>query len=421
MTFFWIAAIGMTISAVMLVVWPLFAKGKILDSHQNDMNFQLAKERLREWKLAKTKDHISLDEFESLREELEDNLALDLRSRGSVSNVSQPNIPLALTLAALLPLIAFLMYFQLGTPNSIAAPSSSSNSTLATLPASQSSVPPVADMLEQLRARLEDNPDDEVGWSILADAMMSLGRYSEAVKAYESWLNVVGDRPSVMVGYAYSLAMISDGDLNGRPTSILEKALDIDPKEPYGLWLAGVAAQERNDLVNALGYWYRLEPLIAHQSDQLRNLQDIISSTESVALKNGLILPNRYTSARSPNIDAHPIQDRLVIHISLDPDLSTLVSIGDTLFVYALGDGESRPVAAVRHTIDKWPVEIILDDTLSPMTSTSLFDYEYVTVNAHISRSGVANKSPGDLAALPATTKLLNNTPVKLAISEIIE
>ena len=128
MTLFWITAIGMTIAAVVLVVWPLLTKNRILNLYQNDTNFQLAKERLHELKFARSENQISIEQFDSLREDLEDNLVQDLRGQKTVNTISHPNIPLAVALASLLPLIVFLLYFRLGSPNSMGFSISDNNS-----------------------------------------------------------------------------------------------------------------------------------------------------------------------------------------------------------------------------------------------------------------------------------------------------
>ncbi len=420
MTVFWLAAIVMLLVAVAFVVWPLLRQGPLSNLHQDELNLDLARERLQEWQTALDEEEISEAEFDNLRSELEDTLLLELGSEAPIENKQKPRAYLAIALAVLIPVVVIGLYLQLGTPAALLPENRVDLSPAEQDTALESSALPVDVMLAQLQDRLSENPDDEYGWSILARAMMSLQRYPEAIQAYEAWLRLVGNRSDVLVRYADALAMAAGGDFSGRPTGLLEEALATDPFEPQGLWLSGIAARERGDFKQALTYWYRLEPVLVEQPQSLDNLEQMIAQTEAAVLANGAVLPDRSKNSISGQPSPSPDSPALKVRVEIDPELSPLLSAGDVLFVYARVAGSARPVAAIRHTVSQWPIDIILDDTSSVMRTSPLFSFDVVEVGAHVSRSGEAMARTGDFAARAVATPTDDGAMVQIRISDVL-
>ena len=420
MMVFWLAATVMLLIAVAFVVWPVLRQTPLSDLDQDELNLGLARERLQEWRTAFEKEEISEAEFDNLRSELEDTLLLELGSEGPIETKHQPRAYSAITLAVLLPIAVIGLYLQIGTPTALLSENLVDPSTARQGAALEPSVPPVDVMLAQLQTRLAKNPDDERGWSILARAMMSLKRYPEAVQAYEAWLRLVGNRPEVLVRYADALAMAAGGNFSGQPTGLLDEALTIDPLQPQGLWLSGIAARERGDIKQALVYWYRLEPLLVEQPQSLEDLQRMIPPTEAAVLAEGTALPDRsktpVTEQPSPSLG----RAGLKVRVEIDPKLSPLLSPGDVLFVYARAAGTARPVAAIRRTISQWPIDVILDDASSVMRTSPLFSFDAVEIGAHVSRSGEAMARTGDLAAKAVATPTDDGAAVQIRISDVL-
>ena len=420
MTVFWLAAIVMLLVAVAFVVWPLLRQGPLSNLHQDELNLDLARERLQEWQTALDEEEISEAEFDNLRSELEDTLLLELGSEAPIENKQKPRAYLAIALAVLIPMVVIGLYLQLGTPAALLPENRVDLSPAEQDTALESSALPVDVMLAQLQDRLAENPDDEHGWSILAHAMMSLKRYPEAVQAYEAWLRLVGNRSDVLVRYADALAMAAGGDFSGRPTGLLEEVLAADPFEPQGLWLSGIAARERGDFKQALIYWYRLESVLVEQPQSLDNLEQMIAQTEAAVLANGAVLPDRSKNSISGQPSLSPNSRALKVRVEIDPELSPLLSAGDVLFVYARVAGSARPVAAIRHTVSQWPIDIILDDTSSVMRTSPLFSFDVVEVGAHVSRSGEAMARTGDFAARAVATPTDDGAMVQIRISDVL-
>ena len=119
MTVFWLAAIVMIFFAVAFVVWPLLRQGPLSDLHQDELNLDLARERLQEWQTALDEEAISEAEFDNLRSELEDTLLLELGSEAPIENKQEPRAYLAIALVVLIPMVVIGLYLQLGTPTAL--------------------------------------------------------------------------------------------------------------------------------------------------------------------------------------------------------------------------------------------------------------------------------------------------------------
>ena len=362
---------------------------------RSSINIGIARERERELRRELQEDVLSEADYDQARAELEINLLGDLdQDQDPASALIRTPAPVTATLlAVLIPLAALGLYLFLGHPSAL-----DPNPVLAAqqLTSAQPSAPDVDAMLSKLRERLLEQPDDVRGWTLLANALMSTGRYPEAVTAYERLVQLEPRSPEFLVRLADALAMSNNGSLAGQATQLITEALALDPEQIQGLWLAGIAAEERGEPIQALDFWRRLEPLVVDQPELLSEVRVMIGRASTELQKNQAQM-------------AEPLR----IAVSITPDLLGSVTSEDTLFLYArVPDGPPMPVAARKLPALPLPRQIILDDRATVMTGGSLLDHRQLVVGAHISRSGNAMKSSGDLLGMtnpfdPAQTQEL--------------
>lgn len=67
------------------------------------------------------------------------------------------------------------------------------------------------------------------------------------------------DDPQLLAEFAIILAMANGGNLNGKPTELLQAALKLDPNHQNSLALSATAAFNKKDYAAAIGYWERLQ------------------------------------------------------------------------------------------------------------------------------------------------------------------
>lgn len=165
----------------------------------------------------------------------------------------------AIALAIVLPVAATLTYLSVGNPAAITPP-----------PVQSAAVMTQADvqaMVDSLAARLARNPDDPSGWFMLARSYRHFEKYEEAATAFAKAATVIQTDPLALSEYAETLARSNQTGFKGEPTQLLERALSLNPREPFALTLAGAAALERQDYPTAIDYWQQLLRLLPSDSD----------------------------------------------------------------------------------------------------------------------------------------------------------
>ena len=227
-----------------------------------------------------------LDEelYEQGRLELERRLLQDAapaeNAERIADNSSLKRRKTAMFLGASIPLLAVLLYSQIGTPQALSpgqqALSSRQNAEAGEdAPAGQPGGPTQQEIEKRvagLAARLKENPNDAQGWAMLAKSYRSLKRYREASDAYARAAELSGNNAQLWADYAESLALSNDSRLQGRPLELINKALQLDPTNETALWMAGNAAFESQDYRQAISHWEKLKKLLPEGSETARSV-----------------------------------------------------------------------------------------------------------------------------------------------------
>ena len=386
MSLLWLAASVLSGIALLILVPVLLRRHPVAALDRDTVNVGLARDKKAELEADLAAARISESEYALALADLKRALLLDIDAVQETGASTRPAPGTAVVLAVTLPALAFGLYLLLGTPAAV-----TDHPVADTTSASAKQGQDMVTLLEQLAARLTEQPDDARGWALLGNALMSTGRYLEAVPAYRRLTELRPTDAEALVRYADALAMAAGGNLSGEPTRLIEQALALDPQQIQGLWLAGIAAEKRGQPAVALAYWRRLAPLVANEPESYQEVRRFITrataATESTAAG---------TTASPSAQPGNAI--RLQVVVSIDPALLTDVKPADTLFVFAREpDGPPMPVAAVRVAALPLPREVVLDERTASLTDGSLVQYAQLEIGARISRSGDAAKHAGDL------------------------
>jgi cytochrome c-type biogenesis protein CcmH len=176
----------------------------------------------------------------------------------------------AAVVAVLLPLGSVAMYGWLGMPQAINPQA-----------VEQVSQEKVFKMVEELAAKLKANPDNPIGWAMLARSYKVMGRLPEAEAAFVKAGELVNTDPDLLVDYADLLATKAGSNLEGKPLAMLNQALAINPQHPMGLMMTGVAAYRRNDFAGAVAQWEKLLPLMPPGSPDAQQVESEIASARA--------------------------------------------------------------------------------------------------------------------------------------------
>ena len=316
----------------------------------------------------------------------------------------------AIVVAVALPAAAFGIYLALGTPSALDAGAIAHDG--GNLDDKQ-----ILAMVESLAAKVRKRPDDAQGWALLARSMAALGRFKEAVDAYEHLLTLVPRDAQILADYADALGMAQGRTLVGRPYEIAKEALSIDPLHKKALALAGTAAMDENDFAAALGHWQALAAQLPPGSDDERQVRAIIVELRTKATAAGKVLPaERVAKAPSQGSAAGSVSG----YVSVAPPLTPQVSNAATLFIFARAEGGGRmPLAVLRRSAGELPMSFALDDSMAMTLATKISGAPAVRIEARISRSGNATPQPGDLVGTSGIVKP-GARDVKIVVDKVL-
>lgn len=327
-------------------------------------------------------------------------------------------------LVAVVPVLALALYQVLGTPAALEGPprSMATASTGAGQPVDPADFKAA---VAELRAALEDNPEQPEGWALLARSLKAQGDAEGANAAYAKALDLTPDDPVLLVEAAQARAEAHPRKLfDDTAFALLQRAVASQPRDQRARWFIGIAQRQRGLDAEAASTWEALLPDVdAATALSLRAQIDIAREAAGVTPSGtpggiaGSAAP--VGAAAADDVSEGAAAPGLRVTVSLDPDFAARVRLrGDaTVFVMArAADGPPMPVAAERHAIEDLPLDIVLDDDDSPMPTQKLSQLRDVVVSARLSASGTADRSANDIDSAQVRVTLPSDDTVELVI-----
>lgn len=294
------------------------------------------------------------------------------------------------------------------------------NTTVSQIAQNAPMAPEHIEMIKALAARLEQNPNDGKGWAMLARAYAVLGRYNEALPAYEKAANLIQNDPALLVDYADVLGVVNGKNLQGKPMELIQRALMIDPNNMKGLNLIGTAEFQAGNYTHAVSYWEKMLQLLPPDSPIGKKIN--ISIANARAKETGNQEAGKQPQSLPAPGEAQPATGGAQITgvVRLSPALAGKVTPTDTVFVFAKAvSGPPMPIVVIRAQVKDLPQKFILNDSMAMMPTMKLSNYKEVVVGAKISKSGNATPQSGDLRGEVASVKVGTNN-VQLVIDKIV-
>jgi cytochrome c-type biogenesis protein CcmH len=407
---YWLVVSVLLAIAFFIIIPPLWKKREIEQADSDQRNIKIARERADDLKQQLKSANLSQAQFDEQYAELELTLGDDLDIAQSESKSSSQGRWVAPVILVIVPLLSVPIYLSLGEPDALikAKLKQSQNQTQSNESGDINSI------ITSLAQRLQKNPDNAEDWVLLGRSFKYIEQYRLAANSFEKAYVILGDQPDLMLQYADSLAMANGGKLEGKSTELIFKALEKEPENVTGLWLAGMAKAEMRDFSQAILYWRKLEALLPPDSDSYKQVQKLIVTVQaqngSAKEVESTVVP---TNAKSTvSID---------VQVSLKGDIKTRVNPGDTVFIYAKAlTGPPMPLAIVRKQVSDLPISVTLNDAMAMMPSMKLSNFKQVKVMARISKSGAAMQQKGDFIGSVELQELAGKTSVVIVINEEI-
>jgi len=419
MTVFWSLAAIMVMAALLFILPPLLRKRELSAVSRDDLNTEVIKSQIAELDADLAAGKLDEDQYGAARTDLEQELLYDLAKSGPAQREPRSGRWAILLIIPLLPLCAVLLYQQLGSEELI--DKLQQVRTMQSQTAQQQAAS-VDDMVAKLAARLQQQPDDLKGWTMLARTYNILKRYSEAEVAYENVLRLGGENAGLLTDYADAMVMANGGKFTDRAGTLLTRALELDPNNVKGLWLAGHWKNQSGAYAEAIRYWQKAALLLP---DDGQDKPVITRQIQQAQQQLGIAVDSEQQAVASP-ADVTPDNSAsgvtLQVQVSLDPALATRTSPGDTVFIFArAAQGPRMPLAIVRKQVKDLPVTVVLDDTMAMAPGMMLSGFEEVLVGARISKSGNAMAQSGDLQGSKSPVHPADLASLDIVIDSVVQ
>lgn len=278
---FWLGAMLMAAVTLTLLIPPLLGRGRWARVDRNRLNVSLYEDRLAELSQELAGDEITAEQFAAARRELQREL-LNATAAGEEA-ASSPSVPdrwVALLVGAAVPLLAVVLYWQIGAPQVAQHPHA----------ATEQMPDDMNNLVAALQQRLERNPNDTEGWKLLGRTLLFMERINEAGWALGRAIEMAGSDadPDLLAEYADILSFSQGGSLEGEPIRRVRQALALNPDTQRALWLAGMHAYELGDLHTALKHWRHLSTLLPPEDESAAALRATIAETEAAIARASL-------------------------------------------------------------------------------------------------------------------------------------
>jgi len=384
---FALAAAGLIVVTLLLLLRPWVRSTRGDAASASEVNAGIYRDQLLELDRDLAAGTIAAAEHAQARAELQRRLLDDVGGAAEATpRAAAARKRTTLSLALALPLGAIALYAWLGTPAALNPPADATPT-----------LGEVVQMVENLAAKLEKNPDDSQGWTVLARSYRVMGRLPDARRAYERIGAELEGNPLLLAEYADVLAALDNGRIEGRPLELVQRALKIDPDNAMALSLAATAAFRRNDMAQAIVHWERLLKQLPPESDDAKWLVKTLAEVRGAGAGAAAQPP-----AARPAAAGESIRGR----VSLAPALAAQALPTDTVFVFARAPQGSRmPLAVQRARVADLPLDFQLDDSSAMSPALKLSGAAEVRIEARISRSGSATPAAGDLIGVGPVVK----------------
>lgn len=244
----WLAFSLMTATAIFAVLWPLGRRA----SAPGGSDIAVYRDQLDEVVRDRASGLIGEAEAEAAKVEVSRRLiaAADAAEAGNTTGGSPLWRRRATALAGLvlLPIGAAALYLTLGSPQLPGQP-------LAERISAVRQDRSIQNLVSQVEAHLERNPNDARGYEVVAPVYLRLGRFDDAVNARRKLLALSGETAERQADLGEALASAGNGVITVEAKTAFERALTLDPNDLKAKFFIGVAAEQDGDKPKAAAIW----------------------------------------------------------------------------------------------------------------------------------------------------------------------
>lgn len=294
MIMFWIIAGVMTLAVAVLLAVPLFDTRKL--KSDDAFALEVYRDQLHEINRDEARGLLTAEEARAAQIEIERRiLALDEAPR--YKPAQPPGHRMTMAMAVVLPLVGFLFYLMIGSPQLPGQPLAGRGAELAL-----HSTPEIRRLEEQLSR----SPSDAQAWIDLGRAYGQAERARDAADAFARALALGRNEPDLQRDYGRALVVAEDGMVSDRASEAFRQVLATDPTDPTARFFLALAKAQNDDVETALTEWLALEADLPPDSPIRPTLGSNIDRAARELGVDPATLPGRTktaagSSANSPN------------------------------------------------------------------------------------------------------------------------
>ena len=238
---FWGILVLLSVSAVAMLLLPMLRSDTAGTDRRAGAVAVLA-DQLHEVEKDAERGLISSDEAEAARIEIKRRL-LKLGRGHSAGQRTDAGGHAALSVSALVvPVVAGLLYAQLGSPEVPAAP-------FADRQDERAGKAQIIELTGRLQERLESDPEGgpTEGWMLLGQTYMRMGRYADATTAIKTVIERDDASSAMLSQYAEALIAAEDGIVTPKARNAIRRAREMDPSNPAASYYQAIALDQTGD------------------------------------------------------------------------------------------------------------------------------------------------------------------------------
>lgn len=281
MTGFLIAAFALAAAVAAVLAWPALRR-RAQAPARLDYDLAVFQDQLREVARDRERGLIDDKEAEAARTEIErrmlaaagDSAGDGLRPASAAPIEESPAADRKLTrsfvllVAGLAPAAAFALYLFLGQPGVPDFPHAQRKDEVAAAQSRQAAaerlreqVPDLDNAIARLAQRLEQEPNDVVGWTMLGRSYGALGRFDDAARAWGRAHALSPADAEIALPYAEMLLQTDDARAPAEAARVLGPVLAAKPLDPRARYYVGLARAQGGDIQGAMQAWIDLAAL----------------------------------------------------------------------------------------------------------------------------------------------------------------
>jgi cytochrome c-type biogenesis protein CcmH len=362
-----IMQIILLIIVILVVVFFIYNPPKSKNTDENKSNAEIGKRKLKELENDLKNNLISDDDFKIAKDEISQNLAMELLDNTNEDkNTKKPHL-LAVFIVIFMIVVSYFTY-------------ESVKSEPTKLP---------QNTIEILENNVKRDPQDSKSWQMLGFSYSLDGKIEKAKNSYEKSYDLGNKDIDLLTEYASTLATIAGGDFAGKPATLVREALELDSKNVKALYLAGIIAANAGMLELSKGLWQKALSFSEAGSSDEKMLVDVLAQLEA--------------------FENEEKQAKTSVQISVSVDITEEIykkHAGSFIMIYAKNaTGRPMPIAIVKMPLDDFNGVVNLSDENSVMPNTKLSDATEIIVVARISATGSAMKQAGDIETFSKVIK----------------